>query len=733
EIQDKYNVKISFLLEKQTFELRGMVHDKLDEARKEVQRILLDQGPSVKQISMIPPLRKRIDILEEIPPMNLRPLNEAEFEKCQFEEDTEELEKSFFIDDRVTDIHDFLGVKNEANQNSDYWREICKDCGVLRPLFKTQTIPLVHYPNQNVDFKLLFYPLKQHAYFKDKFGAVKVKEPYILIAVRKNAAGEYNELPNELDIRVLPQNKVPAISKSSVQSNIKNAMPQSPVKKEQQTQVKTGTSSAPEFSSSNFPDLLANKTVPPNNTQRPISYREQSLERPSNTQQNSVNDDFKHPNFSQLQDREEIQQSSRSNEPNNRPLKTEEEKQARKEAKKARIAKMKYEHTQEALNNANSNNKNIVENIISPSSNTRVLVENEVEKKSNEETELKPKIKKIVMEKSPDTSGPFDYQQITFGKRVRNYNFEQMKKVFTEAFDYARSHKGEIRFHGSVGKVVFSKVTPQISPELWEFTDLKDILVRELGVLPAFTDSVTEDSRLIQLLYENLSVEPSTKTAFFEINANSRNNPHGDYIPVTMFVNCNYVALGKVTLRWKHLADVDWSVLDRKFDFQMSLKARKSIRHDVKPFTTFMKKTSVHPASRMITFENIPEFLKVTSISFKQVNKFKIHYPFIVEVTRVEEIPIKQQMKSNKWQGGTGRGKPYYTVEVINDSIREKVKSNMDLGAGKLGNWTVEDILGEEPGMTNLVELTKTMLMLIERCHIVAERRAKEEANKAKK
>ncbi|CAG8499453.1 10537_t:CDS:10 [Ambispora gerdemannii] len=722
EIQEKYNVKITFSLEKQTFELRGIVLKQLHDARKEIQRILLNKSSSANQISVIPPRRKQIDATEKFPSTNLRPLNDDEFEKHQPEEDTEGLEKPFLIDNRIEDIEDLLGTKNVANQNSNYWKDICKDCGVegdviidrrrimvngskisdieeamnrlrtlqmiyLRPPFKTQKIPLIHYPNQNMVFKLLFYPLKKHAYFKDKFSAVKLIDPHILVAVRQNAEGEYNLLPNELDIGLLPpQNKAPAILKLSAQSNMKGQETNWPA--EQQTQIKTLASSTSEFSSSDSPDLLAKNSVPHNNTQRPISYRGQSLERPGaapSTQQNSVNDDFKHPNPSQSQGFEETRQSPKPSDFNdefiNRALKTEEEKQARKEAKKARIAKMKYERIQETLNNSN-------ENTFPPGSNTRVLVENEAEKKSNEQTELKPKLKKIVMEKSPDTSGPFDYQPITFGKRVRNYNFEQMKKAFTEAFDHARSHKGEIRFHGSIGKVTFSGVTPQINSKLWEFTDVKDILVGELGVFPGFTDTVTEDPRFIQLLYENLSMRPSAKTAFFEINAISRNNKHSEYIPVTMFVNCDYVALGKVTLCWEHLVDVDWSILDRRFDFQMCLKTRKFIRHDVKPFSTFMKKTSVHPASRMITFENIEDYLEVKSISFKQ---------------------------------------------VINDVIREKIKDNVDLGAGKLGNWTVEDILGEEPGLLNLVELTKTMLMLIERCHKVAENRADEEAYKIRK
>ncbi|CAG8491482.1 5716_t:CDS:10, partial [Ambispora leptoticha] len=650
EIQEKYEVTINFLPENQA---QGSTKN-IEQSRND-QIFIYSKA---KRLITIPQRQKQADTSKAII-QSLHPFNEEEYDKgrqlLKFGEETEGLERPFFFDYRVDievngDV--FIeekqimvnGAKTEDIEEAMRRLHTLQEIH-LRPPYRTQRIPLVHHPNQNVAFKLLFYPLKQHAYFKDKFSAIKSKEPFILVAVQRNEAGEYNVLPNGIDIEVLP----PSLLQNKAK---KNAIPQSPIKKE----------------------------------------------------------------------------LSKSNDPNNnRSLKTEEEKQARKEAKKARIAKMKYEQ-------AMRNNSNLVEN--PAGSSTRILVENEAEKKSNEETELKPKVKNIVMEKSPDTDGPFDRQQVTFGKRVRDYNFNLMKKAFSEAFEYARAHRGEIRFHGSIGKVSFSKVTARINSELWEFTDLKDILVGEMSVSPVFTDMATEHSRVIelvvQLLSETLPMEPSAKTAFFEINADARNNPNTGYVPVTMLVNCDYVALNKVALRWNHLVNFDWSILDRKVDFQLCLKTRTSIRNDVKPFSTFIKKASVHPANRTITYENIPDYLEVTSITYKVVNKFKLHYPFIMEVTRVEELPLKQQPNSKKFQGGTGRGKPYYTIEVINDVIREKFKDNQDLSPGKLGNWTVEDILGEEPESFNLINMTKTMLMLIERCNRALERRAAEEADKAK-
>src|SRR5437763_12563866 len=101
-----------------------------------------------------------------------------------------------------------------------------------------------------------------------------------------------------------------------------------------------------------------------------------------------------------------------------------------------------------------------------------------------------------------------------------------------------------------------------------------------------------------------------------------------------------------------------------KTDFNMSISTRKSLRHDVKPFSTFIKKASVSPTTRIITFENIPDFLEVKEVKNITVNKYKLHFPFIAEVNRVEVLPLNPQKNSKKIQGKTNYGTLYYTIEV---------------------------------------------------------------------
>jgi hypothetical protein len=103
----------------------------------------------------------------------------------------------------------------------------------------------------------------------------------------------------------------------------------------------------------------------------------------------------------------------------------------------------------------------------------------------------------------------------------------------------------------------------------------------------------------------------------------------------------------------------------RKIDFSAILTTRRAIRHDVKPFSTFIKKISVSPNNRAISFEDVKDFLEVKSINFKQVTKFKLHYPFIAEVSRIERLDISDQLNSVKKIGKTGpKNSVHYTIEV---------------------------------------------------------------------
>jgi hypothetical protein len=46
-----------------------------------------------------------------------------------------------------------------------------------------------------------------------------------------------------------------------------------------------------------------------------------------------------------------------------------------------------------------------------------------------------------------------------------------------------------------VGKVLWTNVKPEINGKIWEFSDINDIVVRELGVCPRFTNMLVLSKR----------------------------------------------------------------------------------------------------------------------------------------------------------------------------------------------------------------------------------------------
>lgn len=158
-------------------------------------------------------------------------------------------------------------------------------------------------------------------------------------------------------------------------------------------------------------------------------------------------------------------------------------------------------------------------------------------------------------------------------------------------------------------------------------------------------------------------------SAYFEIHANARNQPILPYKPVVLYMSQQAVDFKKIVVATNKITEVNWVSLDRKFDFQMNLQTEELTRMDVKPYSTFLKKISIHPHTRQMTYEDVPDFLQVSEIYLKNTTKIRLHFPFVVEITRVEKLPLIPQtslgFNINKILGDTGKGEVWYTVEVI--------------------------------------------------------------------
>lgn len=123
--------------------------------------------------------------------------------------------------------------------------------------------------------------------------------------------------------------------------------------------------------------------------------------------------------------------------------------------------------------------------------------------------------------------------------------------------------------------------------------------------------------------------------------------------------------------------------------------------------------------SRNITFQNIPDFLDVKQILFKQTQRFRLHYPFIVEITRVELLPLQRQGTTSTILGHTGKGPVWFEFEVLFNEHSEHFKENLKLPIGTLASWTADDMLGPKDTGAKFVEIVKCMLLFVEQSHRV--------------
>ena len=89
--------------------------------------------------------------------------------------------------------------------------------------------------------------------------------------------------------------------------------------------------------------------------------------------------------------------------------------------------------------------------------------------------------------------------------------------------------------------------------------------------------------------------------------------------------------------------------------------------HGIKDVYSFLFLSS--PITSQLTYENVRDFLEVDHILYKQKTRYRIHFPFLVEITRVERIPIKLQPSNGygteKYHGLTGKGEVWYDFQVM--------------------------------------------------------------------
>ncbi|KAI8064995.1 hypothetical protein BDF21DRAFT_427569 [Thamnidium elegans] len=340
---------------------------------------------------------------------------------------------------------------------------------------------------------------------------------------------------------------------------------------------------------------------------------------------------------------------------------------------------------------------------------------------SNEKTRVNRVIKIMPLKSSQGTLSLPSTPSIPLVERVKQLNYYTIKNSLRDGLNALRGFKGEINLSAKIGRVLWTNISPETKSQVWKFEDINDVIVKELGVNHVFSDITTTNTSMFErITSENIfPYRPYNKTSIYEFYCSARNQkslPHRD---VVIHMNHKTIVVRKVVLREKKTTAINWVSLDRKFDFQLSISTRVLTRRDVKPYTTFIKKISICPISLLMTFEEIPNFLRVKYILLKDTARYKIIYPFIVEVTQVENVPFTLVPNSSKLKASPGTGNVWYDFEIRNTENDKSFEVNKALEIGKEANWTADEILKLTEGDCNtadtITQYVTTLLLFIEK------------------
>ncbi|KAI8647907.1 hypothetical protein BD408DRAFT_3527 [Parasitella parasitica] len=303
--------------------------------------------------------------------------------------------------------------------------------------------------------------------------------------------------------------------------------------------------------------------------------------------------------------------------------------------------------------------------------------------------------------------------------RVRIYNYNNIKAALTKGLENVRGFKGELKLYAKIGKVLWNVGSPKVNTRIWEFDQIIDIVMREYNTTPKFTNMTTKDERIINLFASPEIIREAnyaSKTAIYEFHCSARNSPSLPYKPIVIHMNQGVIDVRKVVLSEQTVAEVDWVSLDRRYDFKLALNAKQLARCDVKPYTTFIKWVSVCPITRQMSFENVPNFLRVDYVIFKQTTRYTYIFPFVIDIIRVEKVPLVHVANSRKINAFPGSGDVWYDFEIHNTLHQTPFKSNLGLEIGSEASWTVQDILQSNDNAKDIItNYVKNMIILIER------------------
>ncbi|KAF8929059.1 hypothetical protein BGZ52_002619 [Haplosporangium bisporale] len=239
---------------------------------------------------------------------------------------------------------------------------------------------------------------------------------------------------------------------------------------------------------------------------------------------------------------------------------------------------------------------------------------------------------------------------------------------------------------------------------------------------------VTTSSSAIESMFGFLG-QPAVESAEFHVICDTRTNPQSKYVRTLITVPPTVAILDRVVTPWDTYAEVSWNSMDKNTDFEILLQAREGVIHDVrsalgrtdvKPFSAFRKSLSIGTHNKHISCREIPNYLEIRSINYKETRKYTFdeNEDFTVLVHNVQELELTRIKETDTVTGRTyGTGKAWYEIEVYSDNLNRHFSSNLTLTEGLTADWEAKDILGSNPANSDeLSKMIKNTMLVVDQC-----------------
>ncbi|KAI7861459.1 hypothetical protein BDF14DRAFT_340146 [Spinellus fusiger] len=297
-----------------------------------------------------------------------------------------------------------------------------------------------------------------------------------------------------------------------------------------------------------------------------------------------------------------------------------------------------------------------------------------------------------ILSQSKDAETPHHLSFCGAHKLITEYNLGHTINALSKGLNLAQYHKGKVSLVARFGKVLWTNVQPHVQKKIWEDVDITERTVESHQAQSLFNPNISVIRFALIYLFNSI---PKTQCHYsvYEIYARVRNRSDLPYTSVIIYVEYDTSNLLKVATLPEKITDIQWIVLERKLDFQISLTTQSLCEANSEPYISFQERVFTSASSSCISYKNIPDRVIVDTICLKHTDQHNMHYPFIINIVETEELVLEPQHNTNTILAKPCSNQVKREIEVSCALHNNVFKDNLYLPIGKMASWTLNDIL----------------------------------------